>query len=51
MAAIAAEIAAMPMGYNTLVGNMGMVLSGGQKQSVLLGRIDISFLQATVNFR
>ena len=38
MAAIAPEIAAMPMGYSTLVGDMGTVLSGGQKQRVLLAR-------------
>lgn len=37
-AAIHAVIAAMPMGYNTLVGDMGTVLSGGQKQLVLLAR-------------
>ena len=38
MASIAAEIAAMPMGYNTLVGDMGTVLSGGEKQRILLAR-------------
>lgn len=38
MAAISTEIAAMPMGYNTLVGDMGTVLSGGQKQRILLAR-------------
>lgn len=38
MAAIHTDISAMPMGYHTLVGNMGTVLSGGQKQCVLLAR-------------
>lgn len=38
MAAIDDEIAAMPMGYNTLNGDMGSALSGGQKQRVLLAR-------------
>jgi len=38
MAAIDDEIAAMPMGYNTLNGDMGSSLSGGQKQRVLLAR-------------
>lgn len=28
----------MPMGYNSLVGDMGSSLSGGQKQRVLLAR-------------
>lgn len=38
MAVIAHDIAAMPMGYNTLIGDMGMTLSGGQKQRVVLAR-------------
>lgn len=37
-AAIHEEITAMPMGYQTLVGDMGSSLSGGQKQRVLLAR-------------
>jgi ATP-binding cassette subfamily B protein RaxB len=32
------EIAAMPMGYATLMGDMGTVLSGGQKQRALIAR-------------
>ena len=32
------EIEAMPMGYHTLIGDMGAALSGGQKQRVLLAR-------------
>jgi ATP-binding cassette, subfamily B, bacterial CvaB/MchF/RaxB len=32
------EIVAMPMGYNSLIGDMGSSLSGGQKQRVLLAR-------------
>lgn len=37
-AAIHSDIAAMPMGYHTLCGDMGTSLSGGQKQRVLLAR-------------
>lgn len=38
LAAIHDDITAMPMGYQTLVGDMGSSLSGGQKQRVLLAR-------------
>ena len=38
IASIADDIEAMPMGYETLVGDMGSSLSGGQKQRVLLAR-------------
>lgn len=38
IAAISDEIAAMPMGYQTLVGDLGSSLSGGQKQRLLLAR-------------
>ncbi|MFZ6656546.1 peptidase domain-containing ABC transporter [Undibacterium sp. TJN19] len=37
-ASIHAEIAAMPMAYQTLVGDIGSGLSGGQKQRILLAR-------------
>lgn len=37
-AVIAHDIAAMPMQYNTLIGDMGTTLSGGQKQRVVLAR-------------
>ena len=38
IAAVHDDIAVMPMGYQTLVGDMGSSLSGGQKQRVLLAR-------------
>ncbi|NIE63217.1 peptidase domain-containing ABC transporter [Burkholderia sp. Ax-1719] len=37
-AALLKDIATFPMGFNTLVGDMGSSLSGGQKQRVLLAR-------------
>lgn len=37
-ASIHNDIAAMPMQYETLIGDMGSTLSGGQKQRVLLAR-------------
>ena len=38
IAAVHQDILAMPMAYNTLIGDMGTTLSGGQKQRVLLAR-------------
>lgn len=38
LAGIDVEIAGMPLGYNTQVGDMGSSLSGGQKQRVILAR-------------
>lgn len=38
LAAIDADIQRMPMGYNSLIGDMGAALSGGQKQRILLAR-------------
>jgi ATP-binding cassette subfamily B protein RaxB len=38
MARVHEEILRMPMGYNSLIGDMGSSLSGGQKQRVLLAR-------------
>ncbi|TQT21449.1 peptidase domain-containing ABC transporter [Xanthomonas perforans] len=37
-ASIHDEIISMPMGYNSLIGDMGTTLSGGQKQRVILAR-------------
>lgn len=38
VAAVHTEISTMPMGYNTLIGDMGSALSGGQRQRVILAR-------------
>ena len=38
IAAVHEDIAAMPMAYNTLIGDMGAALSGGQRQRILLAR-------------
>jgi ATP-binding cassette subfamily B protein RaxB len=37
-AAIHDDIAAMPMGYHSLIGDMGSSLSGGQRQRILMAR-------------
>ena len=38
LASVHDEIEAMPMGYHTLIGDMGASISGGQKQRILLAR-------------
>ncbi len=38
LAAVEEEIEGMPMGFHTLVGDMGCSLSGGQRQRILLAR-------------
>jgi ATP-binding cassette subfamily B protein RaxB len=38
LAGIHDDIATMPMGYNSLIGDMGTCLSGGQRQRILLAR-------------
>jgi len=38
IASVHDEIESMPMGYHTLIGDMGASISGGQKQRILLAR-------------
>jgi len=38
LAAVHDDVSAMPMGYNSLIGDMGTSLSGGQKQRLILAR-------------
>ncbi|PYE92508.1 colicin V processing peptidase [Rhizobium sp. PP-F2F-G38] len=38
VACIDADIVAMPMGYASLIGDMGSALSGGQKQRIMIAR-------------
>lgn len=38
LAAVHDDVSSMPMGYNSLIGDMGTSLSGGQKQRLILAR-------------
>ncbi len=38
VAAVVDEVEAMPMGFHTLIGDMGASISGGQRQRILLAR-------------
>lgn len=56
LAAVHEDIAAMPMAYNTLNGDLGAALSGGQRRRILLARAHykqprIRFLEVATNGR